>query len=502
MSTRTGIRVVILARSSRTMPIPCLVCSQDVAAAPTIINACGHEYHASCLPRARAYNILTCGICQAPLVSPTATPLQPAPALQPAPQLLTAQQTVGVLMTEDSLATLADPPNGTATAALSIITEAVDRTHMGKFYGIVELSIGALVGATTPIDLVVQCDASSSMTGDKARMMKNSLLALLDELTERDRLSIVRFSNRASCLQSLKLMTVDNKASARQIIDQMVISGNTNIGDAVHWTEDILERRTACNPATGVILLSDGQDTYGYQFNSNTKLCTTVPVYSLGIGEDHDYRLLGKASELSGAVFQYASSPEAIPGAIGATVGTLKTCVGHNGVLRIGAREYAYRTVYADMVKTELFEMDGGEMDAVFTYTNLNGDQQTMVQRLVLPDEAEAPQTEANLLRICEARNNELVKTAIEAATDQSDVQAKATLEAAKATVLASMAKDSAATKLLVEDLDFTINNLRDRAQMASVQARMTTQTGGALGMTPSMDATALRMTQSATQHM
>jgi hypothetical protein len=64
MSTRVGIRVVILARSSRTMPIPCLVCSQDVADAPTIINACGHEYHASCLPRARAYNILTCGICQ------------------------------------------------------------------------------------------------------------------------------------------------------------------------------------------------------------------------------------------------------------------------------------------------------------------------------------------------------------------------------------------------------------------------------------------------------
>jgi len=373
---------------------------------------------------------------------------------------------------------------------------------MGRFHGIVELSIGALVGAATPIDLVVQCDASSSMSGAKSRMMKNSLLALLDELTERDRLSIVRFSNQATCLQGLKLMTPDNKASARQIINTMVIKGNTNIGDAVRWTENILERRTACNPATGVILLSDGQDTHGYHFDSNTKLCTKVPVYSLGIGEDHDFRLLGKASELSGAVFRYASSPEAIPGAIGATVSALKTCVGHNGVLRIGEREYTYRTVYADMVKTELFEMEGGTMEAVFRYTDLNGNEQTLEHRLVLPDVAQAPQTEANLLRICEARNNELVKTAIEAATDQSDVQAKATLEAAKAEVLASLAKDSAATKLLVDDLDSTINNLRDRAQMASVQARMVTQTGGAFGMTPSMDATSLRMTQSATQHV
>ena len=80
-------------------------------------------------------------------------------------------------------------------------------------HGIVTLTVGVFSGVHTPVDLVVLCDASSSMNGVKATMMKRSLLALLDELDERDRLSIVRFASDASVLQGLKRMTPENKAA-------------------------------------------------------------------------------------------------------------------------------------------------------------------------------------------------------------------------------------------------------------------------------------------------
>jgi len=82
---------------------------------------------------------------------------------------------------------------------------------------------------TTPVDLVLCIDRSSSMGGEKLNMIKTSLRYLLDELSGHDRVAIVVFNEVGERLTPLTRMTPEGKKAVLKSLDTIKPKGPTNI---------------------------------------------------------------------------------------------------------------------------------------------------------------------------------------------------------------------------------------------------------------------------------
>ncbi|VFQ75183.1 unnamed protein product [Cuscuta campestris] len=110
-----------------------------------------------------------------------------------------------------------------------------------------------------PIDLVTLLDVSGSMNGPKLEMSKRAMGLVISSLGSADRLSIVAFAATAKRLLPLRRMTAQGQTSARKIVDQLVCSQGTCVGDALRKAAKVLEDRREKNPVASIMLLSDGQ---------------------------------------------------------------------------------------------------------------------------------------------------------------------------------------------------------------------------------------------------
>lgn len=61
------------------------------------------------------------------------------------------------------------------------------------------------------LDLILCIDISSSMSGTKLKMVKETLVFILDQLDEEDRVSLIAFDNEVEIKAKLNSMTEQNK---------------------------------------------------------------------------------------------------------------------------------------------------------------------------------------------------------------------------------------------------------------------------------------------------
>ena len=166
------------------------------------------------------------------------------------------------------------------------------------------------------LDLVILIDVSGSMSGQKIELVKDTLLFIIDELTEFDRLSFVVFSNAARRLTGFKSMTQLNKIFMKNIVkEQIKAGGGTNIKNALEVTYASLLSRTQWNDVTSVFLLSDGCDTYNNAFQIGQSLNqghqnmkdaeSSYTMHSFGYGSDHDEKILTLINEKAKGNFYY-----------------------------------------------------------------------------------------------------------------------------------------------------------------------------------------------------
>ncbi|XP_060199135.1 E3 ubiquitin-protein ligase WAV3 [Lycium barbarum] len=156
-----------------------------------------------------------------------------------------------------------------------------------------------------PIDLVTVLDVSGSMSGAKIQMLKRAMRLVISSLGSVDRLSIVAFSAAPKRLLPLRRMTPQGQRSARRIIDRLVVSQGTCVGEALRKAQKVLEERRERNPVASIMLLSDGQDEkiQGTSNNNNSHNRRSesphvnstrfghieIPVHSSGFGKRAGY---------------------------------------------------------------------------------------------------------------------------------------------------------------------------------------------------------------------
>lgn len=121
------------------------------------------------------------------------------------------------------------------------------------------------------MDLILAIDTSGSMSGTKIKLVKETLNFLVEELKEIDRLCLIEFNNEMRVLTGLSSMNKKNKTHFKKVIKRINAGGSTNIKAAIDQAMKIICDRKETNELTSIMLLSDGQDTFGNNHQTITQ---------------------------------------------------------------------------------------------------------------------------------------------------------------------------------------------------------------------------------------
>ncbi|XP_044534995.1 inter-alpha-trypsin inhibitor heavy chain H5 [Gracilinanus agilis] len=159
-----------------------------------------------------------------------------------------------------------------------------------------------------PKNVVFVLDSSASMVGTKLRQTKDALFTILHDLRPQDHFNIVGFSNRIKVWQDrLVSVTLNNIRDSKVYIHHMTPTGGTDIDGALQKGIELLNGHIADNDIDArsvslIVFLTDGKATVGEtqssKILSNTKKAAQgrVCIFTIGIGNDVDFKLLEKLS--------------------------------------------------------------------------------------------------------------------------------------------------------------------------------------------------------------
>uniref|UniRef100_A0A8C9ST34 Calcium voltage-gated channel auxiliary subunit alpha2delta 2 n=1 Tax=Scleropages formosus TaxID=113540 RepID=A0A8C9ST34_SCLFO len=147
-------------------------------------------------------------------------------------------------------------------------------------------------GASSPKDMVILVDVSGSVSGLTLKLIKASVIEMLDTLSDDDYVNVARFSEKAEpvvpCFKHLVQANVRNKRTFKQAVQLMQAKGMTDYKSGFHFAfQQLLNVRANCNKV--IMLFTDGgedraQDVFE-QYNWPNK---TVRVFTFSVGQ-HNY---------------------------------------------------------------------------------------------------------------------------------------------------------------------------------------------------------------------
>ena len=165
-------------------------------------------------------------------------------------------------------------------------------------------------------DITFVLDASGSMAGEKMNQAKQALSFCINNLNEKDRFNIVRFSTEASALYD-QLATADKNhvQEAEKYIKDLKAIGGTNIEEAL---EMALNTNTTEGRPHFIVFLSDGKPTIGetgqmallQKVKDNNSKDTRI--FTFGIGTNLNTHLLDGITQLTQAYRTYVLPDEDI----------------------------------------------------------------------------------------------------------------------------------------------------------------------------------------------
>ena len=165
-----------------------------------------------------------------------------------------------------------------------------------------------------PQDVVFVIDTSGSMSGDKIDQARSALKYCIDQLDERDRFSVVRFSTGFDVLyDELEPATKEKRAEAKEWVSRFKAAGGTNIADTL---KRVVEMRPAApddkEETTGrpfvTVFLTDGRGNRetGEIMQVLARSAGEKPglrIFPFGVGHDVNTKLLDQLAD------KYAGRP-------------------------------------------------------------------------------------------------------------------------------------------------------------------------------------------------
>lgn len=172
-------------------------------------------------------------------------------------------------------------------------------------YLVVDVSAAGSVGydsAMLPINLALAIDVSGSMRGERIAAARQTALAIVAAMTERDRLSVVAFNDTAVSILAPSTMDEAGRVAAQVSIGALAAGGATNLFDGWMLAAEAVARAMHVDGRRSgrVMLLSDGHTNQGIMGaheitrHVGALLDRGVVTSAIGIGGGYDQRLLAR----------------------------------------------------------------------------------------------------------------------------------------------------------------------------------------------------------------
>lgn len=166
---------------------------------------------------------------------------------------------------------------------------------------------------TTPLNLALVLDRSMSMAGARLDRVKVAAHQIIDQLSPKDYLSLVSFSDRAEVL--IRSQPVDDKETLKATVNQMSANGGTEIYQGLANGMRLIKQHLAQDYVNHIILLTDGR-TYDREELSiqlaQEAIELGVGISAMGIGDEWNDEFLDELASRTGGASDYINSPAAV----------------------------------------------------------------------------------------------------------------------------------------------------------------------------------------------
>ncbi|WP_420644020.1 VWA domain-containing protein [Candidatus Leptofilum sp.] len=184
--------------------------------------------------------------------------------------------------------------------------------------------------ARKDVNLVMLLDTSGSMRGSKISNMQAAAIQFVSQMGDDDYISLIAFSTEPELIVR-HVQVGENRDKIINAINDLRAVGDTTLFDGIGDGAALLTETTLPSTANAMVVLTDGQDTRSYRFNSATAmqeaLANNATVFTIAYGGDADEQTLERlAVQANGNFFvgdeaSIAAIYEEMSAAFGGSVG-------------------------------------------------------------------------------------------------------------------------------------------------------------------------------------
>jgi len=224
----------------------------------------------------------------------------------------------------------ADDENGAAVnpayPPLAIVLHTnYDKIYYGapkKVYGLIEIKApekGDIPEAQRKaLNIIAAIDVSGSMSGPKIECARDSVIKLIDNLTDADHFGVVLFDTDVRVLSPMVKMDAANREDLKRLAAQIVSGSSTNMAGAMSEGFGLfkkLDPKLCDNALNRMIVFTDGMANVGVTSSEGfMKLVSERPaglsISTFGYGADHDENLLKAIADNGRGNFYYIKDTE------------------------------------------------------------------------------------------------------------------------------------------------------------------------------------------------
>jgi Ca-activated chloride channel family protein len=175
---------------------------------------------------------------------------------------------------------------------------------------LVRLRIGTRAPEAAPraaANVALVVDTSGSMEGEPIIAARAAAAAVVDGLSEGDRLAVIAFGSKPEVLQPPAELDDDAREEIKKKIGSMRAEGTTDMAGGLRAGLDAVTGQLAPQGVNRVVLLGDGvpNDATSIRPLAEEARRRGVSITALGLGADYDETLMGAVAQLSGGRFHY-----------------------------------------------------------------------------------------------------------------------------------------------------------------------------------------------------
>jgi len=192
-----------------------------------------------------------------------------------------------------------------------------------------------------PKNVSIVLDRSGSMADEgKIHYAKSALLAIVDQLSPEDLLSVVIYDDVVEVLRPAR--RVKNKTEIHRLIERIQPRGSTNLGGGMIEGLKQAQKFASKEFVNRVILLSDGLANQGItspahlqKIARNYRSEFSISLTTMGVGLDYNENLMVGLAEYGGGNYYFIESPHSIAHILHREFDAMTTILAQNAILDI-----------------------------------------------------------------------------------------------------------------------------------------------------------------------